>query len=392
MARVILHTQSQLEALGWAFETPNIPSSNPNMLQNTQLPNSCGWGIHGETIPVGHIEFNAEQIEMFEAMYVYDSIGAGVAYLQSLLPIVPKTVRYNTYTASGWVKMPRNVSGDAFAIFNTANYDSGPNSNILKIYVDGIEQSIEEATFPADNLYHFVEVVQQIDLGYDTDCIVFTSFAGSDLVQSAYLYGLKLEEGARATPWVPNSLDTYSVIKAYKAFNTGSSSEEYYERISATLEEAVLYANAIEYGYDAMFWKPGDMYFPKNMLYQWISPQQLEQFEKMYVDCVAVSYQSALGYIYSQIGELYDMDSILSGDTNDGTAKIMRWMLTVLTAYNLSSPSAKHSQTLQDNFDMVTKKVTEMKTGATTLHDAPIKEAPNAWGDVVNGTKYKMLG
>lgn len=160
-----------------------------------------------------------------------------------------------------------------------------------------------------------------------------------------------------------------------------------------SLQSAAEYASLIEYGEQIIVAaEPGKMYFPEEELYQWISPQQLDQFKKMYPDCVEISYNSALGYVYSQIGELYDIASILAGDTNDGTAKIMRWILTVLTAYNITSPSARHSETLRDNYEMVVKKVTEMKNGATTLHDAPIKETPNAWGTVVNGSKNKMRG
>ena len=158
-------------------------------------------------------------------------------------------------------------------------------------------------------------------------------------------------------------------------------------------QSAAEYASCIEYGEQVIVaGEPGKMYFPEEELYQWISPQQLDQFKKMYPDCVEISYNSALGYVYSQIGELYDIASILAGDTNEGTAKIMRWILTVLTAYNITSPSARHSETLRDNYEMVVKKVTEMKNGATTLHDAPIKETPNAWGTVVNGSKNKMRG
>lgn len=160
-----------------------------------------------------------------------------------------------------------------------------------------------------------------------------------------------------------------------------------------SLQSAAEYASLIEYGEQVIVAaEPGKMYFPEVELYQWISPQQLDQFKKMYPDCVEISYNSALGYVYSQIGELYDIASILAGDTNDGTSKIMRWILTVLTAYNITSPSARHSETLRDNYEMVVKKVTEMKNGATTLHDAPIKETPNAWGTVVNGSKNKMRG
>lgn len=164
-------------------------------------------------------------------------------------------------------------------------------------------------------------------------------------------------------------------------------------RASDSQQAAASYASAIEYGEQVLVAsEPGKIYFEKEELYQWISPQQLEQFEKMYPQCVEVSYDSALGYLYSQIGELYDIPAILAGDTNDGTAKIMRWILTVLTAYNITSPSARHSETLRDNFDMVVKKITEMKNGATTLNNAPTKDEPSAWGTVVNSGKHKMLG
>lgn len=175
-------------------------------------------------------------------------------------------------------------------------------------------------------------------------------------------------------------------------------SDEVYERQIAgyadenAAEDAICtWASAIEYGNLYRMWRPTEMYFGKDELHQWISPQQLEQFERMYPDCVEISYQSALGMLYSQIGELYDIQTILAGQTTDGTVKIMRWMLSVLTAYNLTSPANKHSQTLDDNFQLVMKKVTEMKTGASTLSSAPILEEPNAWPVVVSN-KRKMLG
>lgn len=162
---------------------------------------------------------------------------------------------------------------------------------------------------------------------------------------------------------------------------------------SDSLKAATVFATAVEYGEQVLVAsEPDKIYFEKEELYQWISPQQLEQFEKMYPACFEVAYNSALGYLYSQIGELYDIPAILAKDTNEGTAKIMRWILTVLTAYNITSPSARHSESLRDNFDMVVKKITEMKNGATTLNNAPTKDEPSAWGTVVNSGKHKMLG
>jgi hypothetical protein len=134
-----------------------------------------------------------------------------------------------------------------------------------------------------------------------------------------------------------------------------------------------------------------EFYFPKEELYQWISPQQMEQFEKMYPDCFQMSYQSALGLIRSQIGELYDIDAILAGDTNAGTKEVFRWMLIVITAYNITAPATKRSQTIDDNFMLACGRLKEMKTGASSMSDAPIKEEPNAWPGVVRNGQ-KMLG
>lgn len=164
----------------------------------------------------------------------------------------------------------------------------------------------------------------------------------------------------------------------------------------ATGEEAMIdaehYGSAIEYGEEWRKWKPANAFFDKSALYQWISPQQLLQFEKMFPDCVNAAYDSALALVRSQIGELYDIQAILAGDSNEGTISVMRWMLTVLTAYNISSPAAKHSQTLLDNYDMVVRKLTEMKTGYSTLQNAPVVDDPDAWGTVYTQNRRKMLG
>lgn len=135
------------------------------------------------------------------------------------------------------------------------------------------------------------------------------------------------------------------------------------------------------------------IFFQKDELYQWISPQQLEQFEKMYPECVNIAYQNALGLIRSQIGELYDIDAILEQepDVDKGTLQVFKWMLEVFTAYNITSPSAKHSQTLDDNFQLALKRLQEMKSGASSMSSAPAKEAPNAWPGVVSNGR-KMLG
>lgn len=217
---------------------------------------------------------------------------------------------------------------------------------------------------------------------------------------------------------IPNVMPIVYEYRMTKTFRYGDGTEHTYDQIileswsgdrmnppihhSWYEQAASWYGGQVEYAERLRNYVPNPtpftptrtMFFSKEELYQWISPQQMSQFEKMYPDCVYTSYLSAVGYVKSQIGQLYDMDAILNRDpeTDSGTLQIMTWILTVLTAYNLSSPSMKHSQVLLDNYDMVVKKVTEMKTGFTTIAAAPTKTAPNAWGEVVNKNKNKMLG
>lgn len=177
----------------------------------------------------------------------------------------------------------------------------------------------------------------------------------------------------------------------------GGENEDYsYSVTTAALDDAFaqlcIWASAIEYGIEARNWKPGDMYFPISELYQWLSPQQIKQFVDMYPDTIRISYESALGLVYSQIGELFDIPAILAGEhETEGTRSVFRWMLCVLTAYNIAAPSAKRSPALEDNFQLVINKLTEMKNGASTMVNAPIKKPGNAFPTIVNKS-WKMLG
>lgn len=184
--------------------------------------------------------------------------------------------------------------------------------------------------------------------------------------------------------------------RAYKKFYDLLEYE--YSPSGMTTEDVVLqtisyWATAIEYGYEIQTLRGHEnMYFPKEKLYTWISPQQLSQFEKMYPDAVRNAYQDALGLIRSQIGELYDINAILENNICDeGTVDVFRWIIIVLTAYNITGSAITRSEVLENNFRLAHNKLQEMKAGSSTLSDAPLRSEPNAWPGVVkNGSK--MLG
>lgn len=155
-------------------------------------------------------------------------------------------------------------------------------------------------------------------------------------------------------------------------------------------KECVLYASAIEYAEIKDQWIPPVPFFDTKELYQWMSPQQLDQFVKFYPDALTISYSNALGLIKSQIGALYDIDSEIKKESE--VSKVIKWIIMVFTVYNISSPSFKRSQVLDENFLIAHNKLQELKTGASFASDAKlIDDKCSAWGTVVS-SKAKMRG
>lgn len=170
-----------------------------------------------------------------------------------------------------------------------------------------------------------------------------------------------------------------------------------YEGTGETQQQAVMecriYASMVEYGTDLQRWQPEDMYFNKEKLRQWISESQIMQFEGMYDNVVKVAYQNAVGFVVSQIGEIFALKKILSREegVSDDTHSVMGWILEVLTAWNVCAAGLNASMMLQTNYKMVVDKLTELKNGATTMANAPIKEEPNAMPTIYS-KKNSYLG
>ena len=78
------------------------------------------------------------------------------------------------------------------------------------------------------------------------------------------------------------------------------------------LRYACTYASMVEYGLVAQKWEPTDMAFPREQLYQFIQPNQLEIIERMYPDAVTTAYQNAMAYVQSYIGAMFDVDTMLA--------------------------------------------------------------------------------
>lgn len=147
----------------------------------------------------------------------------------------------------------------------------------------------------------------------------------------------------------------------------------------AEVEAAICsYGSFVSFGYTVQRWAPGPMMFPKEHLRQWISQAQMLQFEEMYDDVVMVAYENAKSYVISQMGHIFDLPVIFRGESDESTNKVMSWILEILTAWNICAAGMEPSMPLQTNWKAVCDKITEIKNGATTMGEAPIKPEPNA--------------
>ena len=110
------------------------------------------------------------------------------------------------------------------------------------------------------------------------------------------------------------------------------------------LRYACTYASMVEYGMVADKWQPKDMAFPREQLYQFIQPSQLENIESMYPDAVATAYQSALAYVQSYIGNMFDVDAMLSSESTTSTALTLRLALAISTVTYVLASSPQYSE------------------------------------------------
>lgn len=114
-----------------------------------------------------------------------------------------------------------------------------------------------------------------------------------------------------------------------------------------------------------------------------MTAQQIDHLTKMNEESFKGAYELALGLVLSQIGEIYDVDAIVNGDTDDNTARAFRFIMISLTAWYLASSASQRSVTIEENYLLAKKKLEELKSGASTLANAPVQRC-SVWGTIVS--------
>lgn len=149
------------------------------------------------------------------------------------------------------------------------------------------------------------------------------------------------------------------------------------------LQQVRIYASMIEYGMVADKWQPKDMAFPREQLYQFIQPSQLENIESMYPDAVATAYQSALAYVQSYIGNMFDVDAMLSSESTTSTALTLRLALAISTVTYVLASSPQYSEVIELHNRQLQTLLRGLKAGSRNMGKDGIVADPNVRATVV---------
>lgn len=149
------------------------------------------------------------------------------------------------------------------------------------------------------------------------------------------------------------------------------------------LQQVCIYASMVEYGMVADKWQPKDMAFPREQLYQFIQPSQLENIESMYPDAVATAYQSALAYVQSYIGNMFDVDAMLSSGSTTSTALTLRLALAISTVTYVLASSPQYSEVIELHNRQLQTLLRGLKAGSRNMGKDGIVADPNVRATVV---------
>lgn len=152
----------------------------------------------------------------------------------------------------------------------------------------------------------------------------------------------------------------------------------------AALRYACTYASMVEYGIVAQKWEPIEMAFPREQLYQFIQPNQLDIIERMYPDAVATAYQNAMAYVQSYIGAMFDVDTMLASGDTSSTALTLRLALCLKTVVYILASSPQYSETIEMHERQITMLLRGLKVGNRNMGKHGIAGDPNVRVSVVS--------
>lgn len=123
---------------------------------------------------------------------------------------------------------------------------------------------------------------------------------------------------------------------------------------------------------------------PREQLYQFIQPNQLDIIERMYPDAVATAYQNAMAYVQSYIGAMFDVDTMLTSGDTSSTALTLRLALCLKTVVYILASSPQYSETIEMHERQITMLLRGLKVGNRNMGKHGIAGDPNVRVSVVS--------
>lgn len=131
------------------------------------------------------------------------------------------------------------------------------------------------------------------------------------------------------------------------------------------------------------------MYFiTEDEILQFVAKQSYENLKAQNPLIFQSSYELAVSTIESEIGYIYDLQTMLSMRGSERDSVLLR-MMKVLTAWNICGSSLNISQPLITNYNDVQSLIMNFKGGSSRMVDAPLKGEKNSHYVIVDhGKKY----
>lgn len=154
-----------------------------------------------------------------------------------------------------------------------------------------------------------------------------------------------------------------------------------------SVQHACAYASMVEYGTLLEKWMPESMAFPREQLYQFIQPSQLEIIEGMYPNVVPTAYQNAMAYVQSYVGAMFDIDAMIASGDTSSTSLTLRLALCLSTVSFILASSPQYAETIEMHQKQVATLLRGLKSGNRNFGKNGITGEPNVRVAVVKLTK-----
>lgn len=163
------------------------------------------------------------------------------------------------------------------------------------------------------------------------------------------------------------------------------------ETQEAALQQVCIYASMVEFGYELERWKPKELPFAREQLYQFIQPQTLSNLEAMNPNVVDMAYNNALAYVQSYVGAMFDIHEMMLSDDTTSTGLTLRLALCISTATFILAAAPHYSEVIDQQRQQLHYLIKGLKSGQRNFGKNAIANTPNVRVSVVSlkatGTK-----